>query len=54
MTMFNQLDIQGFKSFEYASLSLHPLTILTGLNSSGKSTVIQAIRMLAQRNERKR
>lgn len=48
MTMFNQLDIQGFKSFEYASLSLHPLTILTGLNSSGKSTVIQAIRMLAQ------
>lgn len=31
MTMFNQLDIQGFKSFEYASLSLHPLTILTGL-----------------------
>ena len=46
--MFNQLDIQGFKSFEYASLSLHPLTILTGLNSSGKSTVIQAIRMLAQ------
>lgn len=28
MTMFNQLDIQGFKSFEYASLSLHPLTIL--------------------------
>ena len=48
MTMFNQLDIQGFKSFEYASLSLHPLTILTGLNSSGKSTVIQAIRMLAR------
>lgn len=44
--MLEQLTLQGFKSFEYAALTLRPLTILTGLNSSGKSTVLQAIRML--------
>lgn len=47
--MLEQLDLQGFKSFEYASLALRPLTILTGLNSSGKSSVLQAIRMLERR-----
>lgn len=47
--MFKQINLQGFKSFEYASLAFRPLTILTGLNSSGKSSVIQAIRMLAKR-----
>lgn len=47
--MFKQINLQGFKSFEYASLALCPLTILTGLNSSGKSSVIQAVRMLAKR-----
>lgn len=44
--MLELLNLQGFKSFEYASLALRPLTILTGLNSSGKSSVLQAIRML--------
>lgn len=44
--MIELLDLQGFKSFEYASLVLRPLTVLTGLNSSGKSSVLQAIRML--------
>lgn len=50
--MLEQLELQGFKSFEYASLTLRPLTILTGLNSSGKSSVLQAIRML-ERGARK-
>lgn len=50
--MLEQLELQGFKSFEYASLALRPLTILTGLNSSGKSSVLQAIRML-ERGARK-
>lgn len=44
--MLELLNIQGFKSFEYASLAISPLTILTGLNSSGKSSILQAIRML--------
>ena len=44
--MINQLHIKGFKSFADASLEISPLTVLTGLNSSGKSSVIQALRML--------
>ncbi len=44
--MINQLYISGFKSFKEADLDIKPLTVLTGLNSSGKSTVIHALRML--------
>jgi predicted ATPase len=38
----------NFKSFVNASLELKPLTILTGLNNSGKSSVIQAIGMVQE------
>lgn len=44
--MISELNLNGFKSFRNKSIILTPLTILTGLNSSGKSTIIQAIRML--------
>ena len=44
--MINELQFNGFKSFLSADIEFAPLTILTGLNSSGKSSVIQAIRML--------
>lgn len=43
--MLVEVKIEGFKAFDQAFISLSPLTILTGLNSSGKSTVIDAIRM---------
>lgn len=44
--MFKNLHIKGFKSFVDETIELKPLTILTGLNSSGKSSVIQTIRMM--------
>lgn len=44
--MLTKIDIEGFKSIENESLKLAPLTILTGINSSGKSTVIQALLLL--------
>ncbi|KJO58088.1 hypothetical protein SR89_13285 [Klebsiella aerogenes] len=44
--MLTQIDIQGFKSLDSASLALSPLTILTGTNSSGKSSVLQALMLL--------
>lgn len=47
--MFNKLHLKGFKSFVDETIELKPLTLLTGLNSSGKSSVIQAIRMFHQR-----
>ena len=43
--MISQIALSGFKSFVDESLDIRPLTVLTGLNSSGKSSVIQAIRM---------
>ncbi len=44
--MIKELKLDGFKSFFKADLDIAPLTVLTGLNSSGKSSVIQAIRMV--------
>lgn len=41
--MLSNINIKGFKSINEESINLKPYTIITGLNSSGKSTVIQAI-----------
>ena len=43
--MITQIELKGFKSFVDECINVKPLTVLTGLNSSGKSSVIQAIRM---------
>jgi len=43
--MINNLNIRGFKCFDDESFSIAPLTLLSGLNSSGKSSFIQAIRL---------
>ncbi|MGO4755985.1 AAA family ATPase, partial [Streptomyces sp. 2MCAF27] len=40
--MIDRLTLHNFKAFRDASLPLGPLTLLTGLNSSGKSSVLQA------------
>jgi predicted ATPase len=45
--MLTRLSIRNFKTFSQLELDLAPLTVLTGFNSSGKSTVIQAL-LLAQ------
>ena len=44
--MIKEITIKGFKSFFDETIKIAPLTVLTGLNSSGKSSVIQAIRIL--------
>lgn len=41
--MINDVRIRNFKRFVDQSFRLTPLTVLTGLNSSGKSTVAQAL-----------
>ncbi len=43
--MIFKVRLNGFKSFDDTSIELKELTLLTGLNSSGKSSVIQAIEM---------
>ncbi|MDE6315931.1 MAG: AAA family ATPase [Muribaculaceae bacterium] len=44
--MITNIQLNGFKSFENGDLKLAPFTLLTGLNSSGKSSAIQALLMV--------
>ncbi len=46
--MINQLIVKGFKSFVDKSIDFNRLNVLTGLNSSGKSTVVQAFQILSR------
>ena len=44
--MITSIELSGFKSFLADTLELGQLTLLTGLNSSGKSSVIQSLLLL--------
>lgn len=46
--MLNQISLRLFKCFKEINLQLSPLTLLSGQNSSGKSTIIQALVLLHQ------
>lgn len=41
--MLTEINLTGFKSFLSRELNLNKLTVLTGLNNSGKSSIIQAL-----------
>ncbi|RKN46790.1 AAA family ATPase [Streptomyces hoynatensis] len=46
--MITSLGIRHFKCFAHADFALRPLTVLTGLNGAGKSTVLQAVLLARQ------
>ncbi|WP_044323180.1 AAA family ATPase [Pseudomonas amygdali] len=47
--MLTALDIKNFKAFsEWQSLTLAPITLIYGPNSSGKSSIIHSIMLLKQ------
>lgn len=46
--MLESIELKNFKSARELKVKLAPLTVLTGLNGSGKSTVLQAISLLKQ------
>ena len=46
--MISALSLTHFKAFRHLSLPIRPLTLLTGLNSSGKSTVLNSLALLRQ------
>lgn len=46
--MLEQLTLRNFKCFENLDLPLAPLTLLSGSNASGKSSVLQALVLLHQ------
>jgi predicted ATPase len=43
-----EIHLTGFKCFGHIRLPLHPLTLLTGVNGGGKSTILQALVLLHQ------
>lgn len=46
--MIRLLRLQNFKCFENQPLDFRPLTLLTGLNGTGKSSVLQSLLLLRQ------
>ena len=46
--MLTQIDLRHFKCFKRLQLPLRPLTLLSGTNASGKSSVLQALALLHQ------
>jgi predicted ATPase len=46
--VIRQIDLEMFKCFELLKLPLSPLTLLSGTNASGKSTVLQSLVLLHQ------
>ena len=45
--MITRLAISGYRSFRDTCLALAPLTVVTGANGSGKSSLYRALRLLA-------
>lgn len=46
--MLTRIDLQHFKCFKKLHLPVAPLTLLTGLNASGKSSILQTLALLNQ------
>ena len=46
--MITKWGLKNFKSIHEAELELAPLTVITGVNSSGKSSLLQSMAMLVQ------
>lgn len=49
--MIDRLTITNFKAFANTQIPLSPYTLLSGLNSSGKSTVLQTLALLRQSHD---
>ena len=48
MPVISQLAVSGYRSLRDIKLLLAPLTIITGANGTGKSSVYRALRLLGQ------
>ncbi|HNW24644.1 MAG TPA: AAA family ATPase, partial [Candidatus Cloacimonas sp.] len=45
--MLKQVTIKGFKGITDLTLNLDKINVLIGINSSGKTTILQALDLLA-------
>ncbi|MBI1956742.1 MAG: DUF3696 domain-containing protein [Acidobacteria bacterium] len=48
MDVFTYLGLKNFRAFEKAAVNLAPITIFVGPNNAGKSSIVSALRLLAQ------
>jgi len=46
--MINRIHLTNFKCFQQQTVDFKQMTLLTGVNSAGKSTVIQSLLLLQQ------
>ncbi|MDE0304247.1 MAG: DUF3696 domain-containing protein [Albidovulum sp.] len=46
--MLNHINLENFKAFDDVQIEFGALTLLSGLNGSGKSTILQALALLRQ------
>ena len=51
--MIQRIEASNFKCFKDISLEMSNLNLLSGINSMGKSTIIQMLLLLRQSYERK-
>ena len=49
--MITKIAVENFKCFEKEEMELSYLNLLSGVNSMGKSTMIQALLLLRQAQE---
>ena len=49
--MLKKIEVKNFKSFKKIEINLNNLTLLSGINSTGKSSIIQSILLLKQNLE---
>ena len=49
--MITEIRLKNFKVFEEESFNIKPLTLITGVNGMGKSTLIQSLLFLKQNYE---
>lgn len=52
--MIQHITLKNFKCFDELRLSLKNLTLITGINGAGKSTIVQALLLLRQSNDDKK
>lgn len=48
MSMLKSITLENYKCFDNASIDIAPLTVLCGVNSSGKSSIIKSLLMMKQ------
>jgi AAA15 family ATPase/GTPase len=50
--MLSALVLQNFRCFDQHRVELRPLTVIVGRNNAGKSTLIEALRLISLVTER--